>query len=358
MNEVYTDSSVALLLQRLQSTLGNCLLVADENWANVNWGLVRNTDQRSIHIISNRYDIAKSASTAGIDAYFNDFDFSALEPQSFDTVLFRVAKERATSHHVINNAAGLLRLNGQLILTGEKNDGLKTYVKQASKLFGDKASAEKNGAHYLASVQLHQQDASALDDKNYAQTRPIKTCDGLSLESKPGIFGWDKIDRGSAYLIEHLPQFLGRYAEAPTTLLDLGCGYGYLSMKASQQGFMQITGTDNNAAALSATAKNFQQLDIDNRSVAGDAGDQINGRFDTVLCNPPFHQGFSVDGDMAVKFLSATKRLLNGSGQALFVVNNFIPLEQKAKAYFRYIDVLANNGSFKLVALAHQPVKN
>ena len=67
---------------------------------------------------------------------------------------------------------------------------------------------------------------------------------------------------------------------------------------------------------------------------------------------------FSVDGDMAVKFLSATKRLLNGSGQALFVVNNFIPLEQKAKAYFRYIDVLANNGSFKLVALAHQPVKN
>lgn len=71
-----------------------------------------------------------------------------------------------------------------------------------------------------------------------------------------------------------------------------------------------------------------------------------------------FHQGFSVDGDMAVKFLSATKRLLNRSGQALFVVNNFIPLEQKAKAYFRYIDVLANNGSFKLVALAHQPVKN
>ena len=120
MNEVYTDSSVALLLQRLQSTLGNCLLVADENWANVNWGLVRNTDQRSIHIISNRYDIAKSASTAGIDAYFNDFDFSALEPQSFDTVLFRVAKERATSHHVINKAADILRLNGQLILTGEK----------------------------------------------------------------------------------------------------------------------------------------------------------------------------------------------------------------------------------------------
>ena len=358
MNEVYTDSSVALLLQRLQSTVGRCLLVADENWANVNWGLVRNTDQRSIHLVSNRYDIAKSASAAGIKTYFNDFDFSALNPQIFDMVLFRVAKERATSHHVINRAAELLRLHGQLILTGEKNDGLKTYVKQASRLFGDKASAEKNGAHYLASVQLHQQDAPALDDKNYAQTRPITTSEGLSMESKPGIFGWDKVDRGSAYLIEYLPQFLGRYFEAPTRLLDLGCGYGYLSMQASQQGFTQITATDNNAAALSATARNFQQLGIDNVLVAGDAGDQITERFDTVLCNPPFHQGFSVDGDMAVKFLSATKRLLAESGQALFVVNNFIPLEQKAKAYFRYIDVLANNGSFKLVALAQQSVKN
>lgn len=358
MNEVYTDSSVALLLQRLQSTMGRCLLVADENWANVNWGLVRNTDQRSIHLVSNRYDIAKSASAAGIEADFNDFDFSTWEPQSFDTVLFRVAKERATSHHVLNRAAELLRLHGQLILTGEKNDGIKTYVKQANRLFGDKASAEKNGAHYLASVQLYQKDAPALDDKNYPHTRLIKTGDGSLMESKPGIFGWDKIDRGSTYLIEYLPQFLARYAAPPTTLLDLGCGYGYLSMQASQQGFIQITGTDNNAAALSATAKNFQRLNIDNFLVAGDAGNQITGRFDTVLCNPPFHQGFSVDGDMAVKFLSATKRLLAESGQALFVVNNFIPLEQKAKAYFRYIDVLANNGSFKLIALSQQSVKN
>jgi len=60
---------------------------------------------------------------------------------------------------------------------------------------------------------------------------------------------------------------------------------------------------------------------------------------------------------MTVKFLSAANRLLSNTGQALFVVNNFIPLEHKAKDYFRYIEVLANSGSFKLVALSQQEPK-
>jgi len=35
------------------------------------------------------------------------------------------------------------------------------------------------------------------------------------------------------------------------------------------------------------------------------------------------------------------------------VVNTFIPLEQKAKQYFNSVKVIANNRSFKLVALGH-----
>ena len=354
MNQTPTDKSVALILQRLQSVSGNCLIVADENWANVNWQMAHSSEQRTIVVFTNRYNISQNASAANIDITFNDFDFSALESQSFDSLLFRVSKERASSHHVINQAARLLRPNGQLLLTGEKNDGLKTYVKQACKLFSDKTAAEKHGAHYLASVQLHDTNQPLLDDKNYSQTRSIK---GLSLDSKPGIFGWEKIDRGSAFLVKHLPQFLTRHITAPKTLLDLGCGYGYLSATASSYGFTQIVATDNNAAALTATSVNFQRLEINSQVVAGDAGDQIDQRFDMVLCNPPFHQGFSIDGDMTVKFLSAAKRLLSNTGQALFVVNNFIPLEHKAKDYFRYIEVLANNGSFKLVALSQQEPK-
>ena len=65
--------------------------------------------------------------------------------------------------------------------------------------------------------------------------------------SKPGIYGWQKIDRGSALLIEQLSDVLASMARAPKRLADLGCGYGYLSIMAAQQlPDCQWLMTDNN----------------------------------------------------------------------------------------------------------------
>ncbi|MGB2172554.1 MAG: methyltransferase [Porticoccaceae bacterium] len=348
------DKSIDLLIQQLSMHSGQWLIVADENWPQTAWSMINNNNQRTISAISNRLDIANNAQAADIDCQFNDFDFSALKPASFDGVLYRVSKERAASHHVINQAATLLKPNATLLLAGEKNDGLKSYVKQASKLFSTSVNAEKHGKAYIASIQLNATESVALNDKNYSQLRPVQLNENLCLDSKPGIFGWDKIDRGSAFLIDHLPQFLSTYKTAPKSLLDLGCGYGYLAISASQYGFDRVLATDNNAAALLAVEENFKRIkNIECNVLATDAGDKITERFDTILCNPPFHSGFSVDDQLAIKFLSQTKLLLRRSGQALFVVNTFIPLEHKAKPYFEQIDVIANNGSFKLISLQH-----
>jgi 16S rRNA (guanine1207-N2)-methyltransferase len=349
------DKSVGLLLQKLPDLAGNILLVADENWSQAHWSGIKNSGNCHLVLISNRFDIAAEAEAAGIDSQFSDFDFSALAQHSFDAVLFRVSKERANSHYVINQAVQLLKPGAELWLSGEKKDGVKTYTKHACKRFGDSSNAAKHGICYLAPIKLQSADTSPLDDKNYTQIRPIKTQHHSQTEylSKPGIFGWDKTDRGSAFLIDHLPQFLNRYHTAPKSLLDLGCGYGYLSCEASQYGFSHISGTDNNAAALIAAEKNFQRLlHVDYQVIAADVGDQLDQRFETILCNPPFHQGFAMDDDLGVRFLQASKRLLATAGQALFVVNTFIPLEHKAKPHFAQVNVLANNGSFKLVALS------
>ena len=347
------DKNVSLLLEQLYLFKGNYLIVADENWAQANWTDIANRCQCGLHIISNRYDIAQQAKAAGLSVTFNDLDFSQLENHYYDGVLFRVCKERASSHHVINQSFRLLKPQGSLLLSGDKNDGIKAYVKNACNLFGDRTAAKKNGNNYLATITLYPSEKAPLDDKSYAKTRDIGSLEDLSLRSKPGIFGWEKVDRGSAFLVEHLPLFLERFEQPPESLLDLGCGYGYLCSHAAQFGIGQITATDNNAAALLATTENFQTTSAEVQVIASDAGDTISQRFDTIWCNPPFHQGFAVDGDMSSKFLEASKRLLAPRGHALFVVNTFIPLEQKAKKYFRSIQVLAKNSSFKLIALGH-----
>lgn len=345
------DRNISLLIEQLYSAEGRYLIVADENWILVNWRDIAATCKSNLSLISNRYDIVQQAQGAGLVSIFNDFDFNDFEPKAYDGILFRVSKERASSHHVINEASRLLKPQGLLLLSGEKNDGLKTYVKKTCDLFGDRTAAKKHGNNYLARVRLHRSDSALLDHNSYDVIRPVKALSNLSFSSKPGIFGWDKIDRGSAFLVEHLPIFLSRFDRPPKSLLDLGCGYGYLSFYANQNGINKVTATDNNAAAILAAKANLKPIIKECEVIPSDAGDTVEGNFDTIWCNPPFHQGFAIDEDMSAKFLKATKRLLAPEGHALFVVNTFIPLEKKALKYFRSVQALANNGSFKLIAL-------
>ena len=240
------------------------------------------------------------------------------------------------------------------MLSGEKTDGVKTYTGHANKLFGDSCQPKKSGNYYLSRLTKYSDDGKPLDDKNYLALRPIGSPDNLPLQSKPGIFGWNKIDQGSALLINQLPQFLQSFGEQsqPQSLLDLGCGYGFLACAAAQQGVTQITATDNNAAALRACNANFEALEVDGTVLAGDAGSQLEERFDAIICNPPFHQGFNIDSELTAKFLTASKRLLAPRGRALFVVNNFIALEKKALDYFPRVREVARSGSFKLIMVS------
>ena len=346
-----SDPSVELLAQQLHDLEGKCLIVADENWDQAPWMTVAQSGNASRVLLSNRYEIALAAEQTGVPTQFSDFDFSDLEAASFDSILFRVSKERAVSHHIINQASVLLKRGGMLMLSGEKTDGVKTYARHACKLFADSCQPQKLGNYYLARLTNYRDDQKPLDDKNYLALRPIGSPDNLPLQSKPGIFGWNKIDQGSALLLNQLPHFLQSFGEAkqPQSLLDLGCGYGFLACAAAQQGFTQITATDNNAAALRACKANFAALEVDGTVIAGDAGSQIEECFDAIICNPPFHQGFNIDSELTAKFLLASKRLLAPRGRALFVVNNFIALEKKAQDYFPRVREVARSGSFKLI---------
>ena len=154
-------------------------------------------------------------------------------------------------------------------------------------------------------------------------------------------------------MIEHLAQALaGR--PLPASCLDLGCGYGYLTIAAAKSfPIKRWLLTDNNCAALAVAAENLTINGLAGEVIAADAGSGIKEPVDLLLCNPPFHQGFSIDGDLTDKFLASASRLLSPKGVALFVVNQFIPLERKAERLFREVKTLADNGSFKIIQLTH-----
>jgi 16S rRNA (guanine1207-N2)-methyltransferase len=346
-----TDPSFQLLVQQLHQMTGPQLLVADENLGGAPLHLLP-TD--TMTLITNRYDIYNQAQSSGLSCHFNDFDFSSFGDNSFSQVLYRVSKEKPVTHHVINNARRLLTNNGTLVLSGAKTDGIKTYTNKAAHYFGTRATPEKHGSVYRGVIQRQSSTEQPLDDQDYQQLRPCISLAAPSndqlLYSKPGLFGWNKVDQGSAFLAEHLPAFFGRFRNTPRQILDLGCGYGYLSVAARQSVEANITATDNNAAAIAACSKNFLLAGIDGEVIAGDCAEHITEKFDAVICNPPFHQGFSTDNRLTQRFVTSCHQHLKTGGMALFVVNRFVPLESCAEPLFQVSNFGENKG-FKLVLL-------
>lgn len=345
------DPCDSLLSAALARAEGPLLWIVDEHIAKPSrWLRDRKAD---VTIISNRYDSYLDAHQAGLTAHFSDMDLNAFAG-AFRCVIYRISKEKALVHHVINAGKQALQSDGTLMLIGGKQEGIKTYIDKASDYLGPVVHQE-NGAHStrLACLQKTPSlaDAPALDDKDYPRYRQIGDENGLAFYSKPGQFGWDKLDQGSQFLVS---QFAAAFTNTPPgAVLDLGCGYGYLSLQVSRYKPARIVATDNNAAALGSCRFNLEHNGIhEGTVVADDCGRRLQDSFDTILCNPPFHQGFNTSGELTDRFIEQTRRLLKPAGQALFVVNQFIPLEQKAAGSFKTIDIFARNKSFKLVRLA------
>src|SRR5690606_1729416 len=103
---------------------------------------------------------------------------------------------------------------------------------------------------------------------------------------------------------------------------------------------------------------NFDRAGLDVDVILDDCGASVQERFDLILCNPPFHHGFSANRELTERFLTRTSQLLAPQGLAMFVVNQFIPLETVAADYFGKIDTLAANNSFKVIGLTRPRVRS
>ena len=74
--------------------------------------------------------------------------------------------------------------------------------------FGVKCKEQKHGNDYLATVNFSPNETldtspaqnKILDDKNYTALQRFKT-ESFNYHSKPGVYGWNKIDKGSELLV-------------------------------------------------------------------------------------------------------------------------------------------------------------
>ncbi|MCL2372663.1 MAG: methyltransferase [Defluviitaleaceae bacterium] len=99
-----------------------------------------------------------------------------------------------------------------------------------------------------------------------------------------GVFSKDHVDHATDILLNTIPPLAG-------DLLDLGCGYGCIGIVLAKANAINLTQADINQAALDLTKLNCKENGVASNIIKSDCFENIHGKFDTIILNPPIHAG-------------------------------------------------------------------
>ncbi len=134
----------------------------------------------------------------------------------------------------------------------------------------------------------------------------------LTFTSDLGVFSKDKIDFGSRLLVE---TFL-RANKAGISILDVGCGYGFIGLTLAKLSNTVSTLVDVNKRALHLAEMNAKNMGVKSTIYESDIYTNVTGKFDCVLTNPPIRTG----KETVMKFLIGAKDYLKENGELWFVM--------------------------------------
>ncbi len=242
---------------------------------------------------------------------------------------------------------------GQTITIVQPNDmGGRSLEKTLMALFPDATSDSRNKARYITltkSDYIHEKTKEILIE--WRRYNELTFVDTIGFYSMPGIFGWDKVDKGSMILCDHLDKLKGIVA-------DFGCGYGYLShfSLAKFEEIEQLYAIDIDPKAVAATRKNI----VNSRAkiIEGDCTKIIPDlpQCDVIIMNPPFHNGSSEDKKLGQDFIKTASHHLKKSGVLFMVANAHLPYEKILKSEFPILEKLFEGHGFKIFKTSFVPV--
>ena len=130
--------------------------------------------------------------------------------------------------------------------------------------------------------------------------------------SDNGVFSKEHIDYGSSFLVD---TFLKNY-HSSASILDVGCGYGFIGCVTSKVLSSPVTMCDVNKRALHLAKRNVDGNKIDATVIESNAYENIEGKYDVIISNPPVRVG----KEILLKILIGAKEHLKENGQFWYVL--------------------------------------
>lgn len=254
-------------------------------------------------------------------------------------------KNKKENYGNVARAWRLIAPGGTLICAGHNGNGGKSIEKIIAKSLPIAGRIAKNHCRVFW---INRDDAPQppAEWQNYGKL--AQNIPDSPFWTQPGMFCWEKIDKGSAFLMDHLPD-----REIRGQVADFGSGWGYLSHELLRR-FPDIDQMDlyeDEWLAMEAARRNleafpgkclFQWHDLS-------SGGPRKNTFDWVITNPPFHTSERTDVTLGCQFIARAAEALKPGGTMLLVANRQLPYEAAVKTHFSQSSRLAESAAYKVI---------
>lgn len=251
-----------------------------------------------------------------------------------------------------------MSLGGRVWLVGPKRGGVESGGKALKKNLG--TGHKRDAARHCQLWEYHLGDTARrfepdawLTDRSTVSPLAVAPADrDLAIADMPGVFSEGRLDEGTRLLLGSLQ------GQPRGPLLDFACGAGVVAAAIKQQWpGIEVTLLDVQWQALVAARRTLELNDMDGIIVAADGLRSTDGRFGTIISNPPFHTGIKTDLSIVRAFIRQANKQLLPNGVLWIVANAFLPYRELLEEQFSSVVVVTENSRFRVyrAEAAQQP---
>ncbi|MGZ9899507.1 methyltransferase [Shewanella gaetbuli] len=260
----------------------------------------------------------------------------------FDCVIVYFPKAKPLAEYLFTLAANHLVDEGEILIVGENKGGIKSVAKLLPQFFTPAIKID-NARHCLLYRAFLTQTPPILDINNWVSQYPLSTPQGdIVICNLVGVFSEKKLDQGTELLLSNLAGLSGR-------TLDFGCGAGVITVALLKQyPQLDIECVDINAMALASCQLTLAANNMQAKVYPSDGFSQVEGAFDSIISNPPFHDGLDSTFAIANDFVKQSAQRLHKNGVWQIVANRHLPYADNIANTFGNVNISAENNKYKV----------
>jgi 16S rRNA (guanine1207-N2)-methyltransferase len=289
------------------------------------------------------------------------YDAPALTAAAFDSVVVFLPKARAELDVRLSLARWLVRPGGRLMVLGEKKEGIAGAVKQLREALPQvqKIDSARHCQVWCADDVTPLAHFAIADWLDWSQISAAGR--ELEVAGLPGVFSRGELDSGTSLLLETLastplttlsvraaPGIPPTRAGKALRVLDFACGAGVIGawLQIDENTDLSVDAVDVQSQALLSARATYDRVGARGEIIASDGIAGLDGRWQAVVSNPPFHSGVRTDMTMTERFVRDLASHLEHGGELRLVANNFLPYEALIRRCIGPVERLAVNNKF------------